>query len=93
MFNNKHILSIYTVQDLINGAIIQSGSAGASYAVGSIERSLLNAKRLGEYLNCSSTSTVDLINCLRNFDAREIVTQEAKFSVRTFYVLCTSANG
>lgn len=67
---------------LINGVIVQSGSAYAHYAISTSENARKNANQLGEYFNCPTTFSKDLVKCLKSVQAYEIVKEESsRFAV------------
>ncbi|KAF2896699.1 hypothetical protein ILUMI_09475, partial [Ignelater luminosus] len=67
-------------KELINRIIVQSGSAYAHYAISTSEDARKHANQLGEYLDCSTTFSKDLIDCLKSVHAYQIVKQETRFS-------------
>lgn len=66
-------------KDLINGAILLSGSAMAPWAFGLPSLALNNTKNLANFVNCPYTSSEVLIDCLKKVPANEIVAQDLKF--------------
>ncbi|KAF5288897.1 hypothetical protein FQA39_LY03776 [Lamprigera yunnana] len=64
---------------LIQGAIFQSGSAIAPFAICSKAEAIRNAYKLGEYLNCSTLNSNELVKCLRNVNIEDILRQQSKY--------------
>ncbi|XP_031343227.1 esterase E4-like [Photinus pyralis] len=63
-------------RDLISGAIIQSGSALAPWAISL--KPLDYAKRLAGYVNCPNHSSEAIVECMRTVDPYEIVQKEQR---------------
>ncbi|XP_071825867.1 acetylcholinesterase-like [Apostichopus japonicus] len=62
-----HLISKYS-RDLFDQAILESGSVSAKW----IFNEYNEAFRLGRSVNCSSTDTTELVECLRQIDARTL---------------------
>ncbi|PIK57375.1 putative cholinesterase 1 [Apostichopus japonicus] len=62
-----HLISKYS-QDLFDQAILESGSVSAKWLFNEYDE----AFRLGRSVNCSSTDTTELVECLRQIDARTL---------------------
>ncbi|CAG2103189.1 unnamed protein product [Medioppia subpectinata] len=75
-------------QGLFHRAIAQSGSALCEWA---LERSpLLFARQVAQTVGCPTSSTIDLVNCLRNthFSALLTAQSNAKMSSDALYTSC-----
>ncbi|KAK5638330.1 hypothetical protein RI129_012625 [Pyrocoelia pectoralis] len=70
-------------RDLISGAIIQSGTAFAPWAI--TLNPLDNAKKLANYLNCPTSSSEAIVECLKTVNAYEIVEQDTRFTEYSFH--------
>ncbi|KAK5647001.1 hypothetical protein RI129_005465 [Pyrocoelia pectoralis] len=70
-------------RDLISGAIIQSGTALAPWAI--TLKPLDNAKRLANYLNCPTSSSEAIVECLKTVHSYEIVKQDTRFMEYSFH--------
>lgn len=73
-----HMLSPLS-RDLINGAILHSGSAFGSWSFAPKGQGVRNTKKLAEFLNCPTGSNQEMIECMRKVDVQEIVAQDVKF--------------
>uniref|UniRef100_A0A1Y1MMB3 Carboxylic ester hydrolase n=2 Tax=Photinus pyralis TaxID=7054 RepID=A0A1Y1MMB3_PHOPY len=75
---SAHFLTLSPLsRDLVSGAILQSGTAFAPWAI--TLKPLVNAQRLASYLNCPSTSSEAIVECLSTKDSSDIVEQDKRF--------------
>ncbi|KAK5640303.1 hypothetical protein RI129_011114 [Pyrocoelia pectoralis] len=76
---SSHFLMLSPLtRGLISGAIMQSGSALAPWAMSSYERAKNKTVALAKSLGCSSTDSKHLVQCLRGINAVDIVQAASK---------------
>ncbi|KAF5288889.1 hypothetical protein FQA39_LY03768 [Lamprigera yunnana] len=71
-------------KDLLFAAISSSGISLASWALAEEGESKREAKRLAEFLDCPTTSSQAIVDCLRRRDASEIVKATKLFAVYNY---------
>ena len=64
---------------LFHRAILQSGAGSCPWALKPSELVLQDTKRLGELLKCPTDSSVELINCLKQSEAKDVIQAQTKF--------------
>ncbi|KAF2885849.1 hypothetical protein ILUMI_20322, partial [Ignelater luminosus] len=72
-------------RDLINGAIMNSGTALGSWSFDSTGENAKNTKKLAKLLDCPTTSSLEMVECLRKVDAIKIVEQDKNFGVWSYH--------
>ncbi|KAF2902811.1 hypothetical protein ILUMI_03376 [Ignelater luminosus] len=66
-------------KDLINGAIVQSGTALDGWCLARNNEEVKNTKKLAKFLNCTALSNKAVIECIKKINVDIIVKQDAKF--------------
>ncbi|KAK0176050.1 hypothetical protein PV328_000227 [Microctonus aethiopoides] len=66
---------------LIHRGISESGTALCPWVLTRPGLAVMQAKRLGEFLNCPTTNSLALVECLREKKAVEIIATDRKFQV------------
>ncbi|KAF2887968.1 hypothetical protein ILUMI_18205, partial [Ignelater luminosus] len=64
---------------LFSRVIAHSGSAYALWALPSTAQTIKNSKKLAQLLNCPTSSSKDMVECLREVDVHEIVERDEEF--------------
>jgi hypothetical protein len=74
---------------LFHRGISQSGTALCSWALAANGSSSHQAKKLASLLDCPTSPTVDLVECLRTKNARDIIATDKQFMVcYVFVIMC-----
>ncbi|KAK4880581.1 hypothetical protein RN001_008727 [Aquatica leii] len=73
-----HLMSPLS-KNLVQGAIIQSGSALSPFALSSKEEAIENTYKLGKLLGCSTSTINTLIKCLQKVNFADIIKAQPKF--------------
>lgn len=71
----------FCMTDLIKGAIFDSGTAVGPLAYPPKGQVVRNTKKLAEFLNCPTSSSSEMIDCMRKIDVKHLVEQDFKFIV------------
>lgn len=61
--------------------ISQSGTGVGYWALAPNEQGIRNARKLASSFNCSTTSSEEMVKCLKNVDASEITERQHAFYV------------
>ncbi|XP_044018145.1 venom carboxylesterase-6-like [Aphidius gifuensis] len=68
-------------KDLFHRGISQSGTALSSWAFNNEKTAIENANKLGKYLNCPISNSENLIACLKNKNASDIMDTDSIFKI------------
>lgn len=68
-------------QGLFKGGISQSGTAFCMWALSTKESAVNNAKLLGKEFGCNTENSADLVKCLSNIPANDLIAKDKAFMV------------
>lgn len=69
--------------DLIHGAISQSGNALTPWSVAPGDEGTIHAKKLASLLNCPTSPSSEMVECLRKVEPYDIIALDKAFMVMT----------